>query len=105
MASNRKSAVHTPMIDKVELRIPAQARFTAKFDRLYREIRNEPKLNPFRGSQHYSAVGDLRAFDYQAILHMHCARDKKGNHKVELLDTGAMSYAAMHNEVERIFDL
>src|SRR5215472_11455564 len=36
---------------------------------------------------------------------MHCTRDKKGNHKVELLDTGAMSYAAMHNEVERIFDL
>jgi hypothetical protein len=34
-----------------------------------------------------------------------CLRDKQGNHKLELVDTGAMSYARMGHEIERVFDL
>jgi hypothetical protein len=93
------------LIDKVEVRIPAQAQFTRKFGSLYREVRNNPKVDPFRGSRHYLYVGDLRAFGYSAILHIGCVRDKAGNHKVELLDTGVMSYAGMRNEIEQMFDL
>lgn len=94
------------MIDKVEVRVPAKAQFSPTFQKLYCEISRDPKINPFRSSQHYLRVGDLRPFDYQAILHMHCIRDKKqGNHKLELLDTGQMSYSAMRHEIERIFDL
>jgi hypothetical protein len=93
------------MIDKVEVRIPAKAEFSREFGSLYRDIRGNPKADPFRGSRHYLYVGDLRKFGYEAILHMGCVRDKHGNHKLELLDTGAMSYAAMRNEIERIFKL
>src|SRR5690348_3366763 len=93
------------MIDKVEVRIPAQARFCRTFERLYCEIGRDPnpKLNPFRRSDHYLRVGDLRPFGYAAILHIHCIRDKLGNHKVELLDTGQMTYGGMNTEIERIF--
>jgi hypothetical protein len=93
------------MIDKLEIRIPAQAPFSKGFGSLYCEIRNNPKVNPFHSSRHYLSTGDLRAFGYQAILHMSCLRDKLGNHKLELLDTGEMGYAEMGNEVERIFEL
>lgn len=95
------------LIDKVDVRIPAQAQFSREFGRLYRVIRDDPnpKSNPFRPSRHYITTGDLRDFGYEAILHMGCVRDKRGNHKLELLDTGKMSYARMQNEIERIFDL
>jgi hypothetical protein len=93
------------MIDKVEVRIPARAPFSREFGSLYRDIHNDPRVNPFRGSRHYICAGDLREFGYEAILHMGCVRDKQGNHKLELLDTSTMSYARMCNEIERIFDL
>ncbi len=92
------------MIDKVEVRVPAQAQFSKEFGSLYRELRCS-RVDPFRDSRHYTSAGDLRPFGYEAILHMGCTRDKKGNHKLELLDTGTMSYAGMHNEIERVFDL
>jgi hypothetical protein len=94
-----------PLIDKVELRIPARAEFSKEFGSLYCEIRNDPKVNPFRGSHHYLSVGNLSEFGYQAILHMHCVRGQYGNHKLELLDTGKMSYDAMRKEIERIFSV
>jgi hypothetical protein len=54
---------------------------------------------------HYERAGDLRRFGYDVILYMNCIRDRKGNHKLELLDTGAMSYSHMHNEIDRVFDV
>lgn len=93
------------MIDKVEVRIPAGAPFSKEFRSVYRDIRTDPRVNPFRGARHYESAGDLRLFGYELILHLDCLRDKRGNHKVELLDTGAMSYAGMCNEIERVFDL
>ncbi len=93
------------MIDKVEVRIPAQAPFSKEFGSLYCAIRNDPKVDPFRSSRHYLYAGDLRAFGHEAILHMSCVRDKQGNHKIELLDTGTKSYGEMREEIERIFRL
>ena len=93
------------MIDKVEVRIPAGTQFSREFRSLYADISNDARLNPFHRSQHYERAGDLRPFGYDVVLHMDCIRDRKGNHKLELLDTGAMSYAGMLNEVERVFDL
>jgi hypothetical protein len=57
------------MIDKLELRVPSQARFSHKFGRLYKEICNEPKVNPFHPSQHYQSVADLRPFGHDVVLH------------------------------------
>jgi hypothetical protein len=36
---------------------------------------------------------------------MDCIRDGKGNHKLELLDTGTMGYSRMQNEINRVFDV
>jgi len=93
------------MIDKVEVRIPSRAPFSGAFKEVYRDLAGDSRVNPFRRSQHYLSVGDLRPFGYDVILHMGCVHDKHGNHKVELLDTGTMSYARMGHEIERIFDL
>lgn len=93
------------VIDKIEAKIPAQAPFSREFGKLYSEIRGDPRVNPFRPSQHYLYARDLRRFGYEAILHIGCIRDKQGNHKLELLDTGTKSYAELHNEIEHIFDL
>jgi hypothetical protein len=91
------------MIDKVDLRVPGYVPYSPSFSLLYQELRNDPK-GPFRPSQHYSASADLRKYGHPAILHTHCTRDKKGNHKLELLDTGVMGYSQMRNEIQRIFD-
>lgn len=93
------------MIDKVEVRIPPKAQFTKEFREFYPEVRNDPRLNPFRRSLYYESVGDLRKFGYDAVLHMTCIRDRHGSHKLELLDAGRMGYAWMLNEIERVFDL
>lgn len=90
------------MIDKVELRIPNFIHFAGPFNRLFRDLRNDPK-GPFHPSQHYMTVGDLRDFGYPAILHMHNVHDKRGNHKLELVETGAMAYSQMRHEIERVF--
>ena len=91
------------MIDKVDLRVPGYVDYTPEFSALYQELRNDPK-GPFRTSQHYLASADLRKFGHPVILHTHCTRDKKGNHKLELLDTGVMGYSRMGNEISRIFN-
>ena len=91
------------MIDKVDLRVPAYAPYAREFGALYQDIRNDPK-GPFRPSRHYSASADLRKHGYPVVLHTHCTRDKRGNHKLELLDTGVMTYSQMRHEINRIFD-
>jgi hypothetical protein len=93
------------MIDKLELRIPGRTQFSPPFAALYRDLSSDEKMNPFKSAQHYVKSGDLRLLGYPCILHIHCTRDKQGNHKLELVDTADMSVAAMRNEVERIFDV
>jgi hypothetical protein len=78
------------MIDKVDLRVPGQTPYSPEFQRLYQDLRNDPK-GPFRFSQYYLAVADLRPYGYQALLHTHSRLDKEGNHKLELIDTGLLS--------------
>jgi len=91
------------MIDKLDIRVPGQTFYSPTFDPLYAELRNDPK-GPFRSSRHYLAVADLRPFGYDAILHTH-GRFGKGDHKVELMDTGIRSFDHMMNEVSRLFDV
>lgn len=93
------------MIDKLEVRVPATAEFTGDFSELYAELRTEPKLDPFKGSRHYLATGDLRPFGYGSIVHLHCKHGEQGNHKVEVLETGKMGLREMTHEVRRIFNL
>ncbi len=90
------------MIDKLEIRVPRDTAFHPAFNRLYREIRY-PDADPFHRSRYYEAVADLRPYGYDAMLHLWCRWGKDGNHKLELVDTGRMTYAGMVNEIERIF--
>src|SRR5579871_2642585 len=75
------------MMDKLDLRVPPGAPFTSDFGRLYSELRQRGKEDPFHQSRLYHASGDLRPYGFDAILHMYC-RAGEGNHKLELIDTG-----------------
>jgi hypothetical protein len=90
------------MIDKVELRIPHGTPFTGPFGRLYRDLSKDPR-GPLRRSQHYMTVADLRSFGHPVILHTHNLHDRQGNHKLELVETGSMTYSRMSHEIERVF--
>jgi hypothetical protein len=92
-----------PVIDKVDVRIPAATQFSRNFGGLYRYHSGDAKV--FRPSQHYLRAGDLRSLGYQAILHVHCIHDRAGNHKLELVDTGEMSFTTMQKEILRVFDI
>ncbi|HEY7336486.1 MAG TPA: hypothetical protein VH639_16455 [Bryobacteraceae bacterium] len=92
------------MIDKVEVRIPARSPYTREFAALRRDVLGT-KRDPFRPSTHYQSSGDLREFGYPTILHSVCRHGTGGNHKVELVDSGLMTLARMHHEIERIFDV
>jgi hypothetical protein len=91
------------MIDKVELRVPHFVPYSRDFGHLYQELRNDPK-GPFKRSMHYLSVADLRDYGHPVILHTHNIHDKKGNFKLELIETGGMYYGQMAREITRIFD-
>ena len=91
------------MIDKADVRVPHFVPYTPDFSHLYRELRYDPK-GPFKPSAHYLAVADLREYGYPVTLHAHNVHDKPGNHKLELIETGGMSYRQMGREISRVFD-
>jgi len=93
------------VMDKVELRIPSRAEFSKDFAAVYRALSSGSRPHALRAGLHYSRVGDLRLYGYQAILHMYCTHGREGNHKLELLNAGEMSYVQIGREVERIFNV
>ena len=100
------------MMDKVEVRVPRLAPFTRRFAELYREIASkdaqpttEKKTKHFHSSQYYQSILDLREFEYSAILFSFARLSKTGDHKIEFIETGRMSYSHMHHEIESIFDI
>ncbi len=92
------------MIDKLELRIPSATEYTRAFGSLYVSLWSDSVNNPFRPSRHYAAVGDLRHFGYDVILHAHCKHGEAGNHKLELIDTGVRLFHELLQEVEAVFE-
>jgi hypothetical protein len=91
------------MIDKLDTRVPGRTPYTYEFSKVYVDLRRDPK-GPFRAAQHYSAVADLRPYGYEAILHTHC-KHGKGDHKIELIDTGIRNMDFMTHELRRIFSI
>lgn len=92
------------MIDKLDLRVPARAPYTREFAQLRRDLLGS-KRDPFRSSKLYESSGDLRHLGYQAILHSVCRHGTEGTHKIELIDTGKMTFSRIQHEIERIFDV
>ena len=93
------------MIDKLDVRVVADAPYTKEFTKLNCELRAEPKLNPFTESRHYLAKADLRPFGYKTIVHLFCKHGERGDHKIEIVDTGTMGFREMVHEVRRVFSI
>lgn len=93
------------VIDKLEVRIPARAPYTRSFAEVYSDLRSDSQRDPFRSTRYYGAVGDLRPYGIEAVLHSHCKFGKEGSHKVELIDTGRRSFAFLVNEIAQIFQI
>lgn len=95
------------MVDKLDVRIPADAQFTSEFRKVYADTRGDPKY--WQSSKHYGSTGDLRPFGHEMILHMglrHQRPGEKGHcHKLELIDTGMSTYSKWLAEIERIFEI
>ena len=70
---------------------------------MLKEIKRSP-LNPFRKSEHYREVGDLRSFGHQVILHTNLGFGKNTS-KLELIRVSEMNYAEIVAEIEGIFDI
>src|SRR5207253_2435537 len=90
----RKSSV--VVIDKLEVRVSSAAEFTKEFESLFLSA-------ALHQSRHYKIVTDLRAYGYDSILHYCCRYGKEHNHKLELVDTAAMTLADMAQEIESVF--
>jgi hypothetical protein len=92
------------VIDKLEIRVPHEAPFRREFAALYRQLAwEQPRL--LKSSRYYGTVVDLRDFERPVILHNSARLSKSGDNKIELVETGGMSYARMHSEIEQIYDI
>jgi hypothetical protein len=84
------------MIDKLEVRVPERTSFTGAFECVFEGM-------GLSSSRHYKLVADLRPYSYNSILHYSCNHGKERNHKLELVDTGAMTLAEMTEDIQRVF--
>jgi hypothetical protein len=48
---------------------------------------------------------DLRPFGYDVILQLGCKHGKEANHRLELIDTGELTFDEMLGTIDRIFDV
>lgn len=89
------------MIDKLELRLPASTLFTKRVTALFLR---DPKTDALCGrpSRHYARVLDLRPVGLDSILHVSCKRGSRGQHKLELLDTGKKPFSDLIRQVEAV---
>jgi hypothetical protein len=97
--------VWSQMIDKLEVRVPRATQFRRQFGELYSELCSLPKSPFAKRGRDYQKSGDLRAYGYDLILHVHCIHGKNGDHKVELIDTGKRAFSCCLAEIERVFDI
>lgn len=90
------------MIDKIEVISKPGNGFGKEFKPVEAELRKNPRFASFRPSKHYLAVGDLRPFGFDAVMHLEQRR--YGTSKLELLDTGSKKLEEMCSTVERLLD-
>lgn len=95
------------MVDKLDVRIPADARFTPEFAQWYADTRGDPKY--WHSSEHYGSTADLRPIGHEMILHLGLRHQKLGEkghcHKLELINTGMSTYSEWRAEIERVFEI
>ena len=92
------------MIDKAELRLPSTVYFKREIRALLRNAQYGSSDSSMRPSRDYAAVGDLRPFGIDGLLHYRCKHGSPGNHKLELIDTGKKSYSALVAQIQAVVD-
>lgn len=90
------------MIDKIEVISKPGNGFGKQFKPIEAEVRKNPRFGSFRPSKHYLAVGDLRQFGIDAIMHLEQRR--YGTSKVEIEGTGKKSLGEICSIVEDLLD-
>jgi hypothetical protein len=96
------SAEFEAVIDKIEIITECGKSFGKKFLPMERELRSNPRFGSFRPTKHYLAVGDLRPYGFDAIMHVEQRR--YGTHKLELLETGRKSVEQLAGTIEELVD-
>jgi len=89
-------ALETAVIDKLEVRVPAETRFTTRFEELRSQWQDFG-----RPSRYYLRTMDLRPLGLSSILHMRARQTR--DHKLELIDTAELGYSGIVSEIAAIF--
>jgi|GEM_PF-2389752 len=80
------------MIDKVDIRVPSRIPLVPEFSWIEEQLRRTGRVDRSPASQHYRAVVDLRGSGISALLHAGLKHGKEGNHKLEIIEAGQLSY-------------
>lgn len=91
------------VIDKADLRVARNVPFTRGFHEVY-EASQRGERSPWSRSQYFASTADLRAFGYDARLHMYSTLTPEPIHKLEIYDAGDKSLAEMRQLCSSIFD-
>lgn len=92
------------MIDKLDVRIPANAAPGPVLVEPFEELK-KGLPPPFRASKYYQCVCDLRAyFDIDAVVHLRL-RFGQPNHKVEIIDAGEKTVEEMAEIIMKLFEV
>lgn|ERR1035438_350615 len=89
------------MIDKLDLRIPKNAVWRPRIERLFSFDPFTPAPARVQPAQHYEGRTDLRAVGIDAILHFRCKHGEK-NSKLEILDAGIKPYSELVSVIEHV---
>lgn len=93
-----------PMIDKVDVQIPGDARPGPVLAHSIAQLRKYP-VPPFRSSRHYQFICDLREpFETDAVVHLYL-RHGRSTHKVEIIDAGEKCLSKMENIITGLFEV
>jgi hypothetical protein len=86
-------------IDKLAIRIPKRTELARGVKSMLRTRHDASRHR----NKHYRAVRDLQVFGLRSVLYLH--QWKTGNHKVQLVGSGSMSFSEILSEIRRTFDL
>jgi hypothetical protein len=89
------------MIDKLDLRIPQNAVWRPRIERILSFDPWTPSSAHLQSAIHYEKKTDLRAVGIDAILHFRCRHGAKHS-KLEILDTGKKPYSEIVSIIERV---
>jgi hypothetical protein len=89
----------TGPIDKLDIRVPSGAKLVKGLEEMLRAGSGISRL----GNKYYKGVMDLQRFGLRSVLHY--GHRRNGNHKLQVVGTGMMSFLEILSEINRVFEL